>query len=223
MDRLLFNNCLDSVLTERYNQMIKLCNESYATWMSSCNGVTTVLNRKDVLLSISLNSFSPLSAWAHYENLGHDLPYWIESGVKKRVMLVSKDPFRRGRKQGDITLSSPFGMHSLDYRGNRIMTQVVGRLLQDEISVYLTDFYKLYGEQNGKPVSFSGYEQIFKDILLAEVSIYNPDEIIAVGRVAEAAITDMKKQLSVKTIKEIPHPNARIGNRVITMVKEIER
>lgn len=82
LDRLFFNNCLGSVLTGRYNQMIKLCYESYSAWMSSCKGVTTVLNRKDVLLSISLNSFSPLSTWTYYDNLGHDLPIGLSPELK---------------------------------------------------------------------------------------------------------------------------------------------
>ncbi len=52
-------------------------------------------------------------------NFGHDLPIWFkpscaESG--KRVMIISQDPLRDGDGPGGLYLSTPFGLHSKNYR-----------------------------------------------------------------------------------------------------------
>ena len=121
-------------------------------------------------------------------------------------MLVSQDPLRNKQNPGVITLSSPFGMHSMDYRGNRIMTQMVKMLLDNGYSVFLTDFNKLYGKNPNKPVDFSGMREYFIDILKSEICFWEPTKIIAVGRVAEVALKSI-----LGTIDYIPHPNARIS------------
>lgn len=221
LDRLLFNNSLGNILSGRYDQMIALCDAPYTGWKSFLGGVTIVPNRKDVLLSIPVNNFSLPSGWAQYDDLGHDLPFWIEKTGEKRVMLVSQDPLRRGQGPSLITLSSPFGMHSLDYRGNRIMTQVVGSLLQNGISVYLTDFRKLYGEQKGKPVDFSHLNSTFEHILTEEVALFDPCVIVSVGKVAEMALLRMSFPGRKKI--HVHHPNARFKDKVNSIVDEIKR
>lgn len=220
LDRLLFNNSLGNILSGRYDQMIALCDAPYTGWKSFLGGVTIVPNRKDVLLSIPVNNFSLPSGWAQYDDLGHDLPFWIEKTGEKRVMLVSQDPLRRGQGPSFITLSSPFGMHSIDYRGNRVMTQVVGRLLQDGISIYLTDFCKLYGKQNGKPADFSALNTVFENIIQEEVDFFKPCAVVSVGQVAKTALKNMSS-LRVKKL-HVPHPNARFKDKVKYMVSEIE-
>jgi hypothetical protein len=92
---------------------------------------------------------------SEYDPFGHDMPFWIEvnEGEKGRIMLVPQDPLRRLSCPENMTLSTPFGVHSLDYRGNRLVTQIVDSILNKGYSVYLTDFYKLYAIKNGVKMS----------------------------------------------------------------------
>lgn len=204
----LFRDNTNSVLEERYLQMISSVNCSYNKWGKKC-AQFTVLPTKDTLLEIPTCCFGGLQSCQSYHDLGHDLPYWIEVPKLKekgRIMLVSQDPLRNKQNPGVITLSSPFGMHSMDYRGNRIMTQMVKMLLDNGYSVFLTDFNKLYGKNPNKPVDFSGMREYFIDILKSEICFWEPTKIIAVGRVAEVALKSI-----LGTIDYIPHPNARIS------------
>ena len=205
----LFQDNPNNVLEKRYLQMISLVNDSHSNW-GPC-GQFNVLDTKDVLLEIPTNCFSGLQTCQNYNDLGHDLPYWIEVPKEKergRIMLASQDPLRKNQNPGFITLSSPFGMHSMDYRGNRIMTQMVKMLLDKGYSVYLTDFNKLYGKEQNKPVDFSGMREQFTDILRKEICFWNPTKIIAVGRVAEEALKAIKGVTCITGA--IPHPNARL-------------
>ena len=83
---------------------------------------------------------------------------------------------------------------------------MVKMLLDNGCSVYLTDYNKLYGKEQNKPVDFSGMREYFIDILKSEICFWEPTKIIAVGRVAEVALKSI-----LGTIDYIPHPNARIS------------
>ena len=215
----LFQDNPNNVLEERYKQMISLVDCSYNNWGNCAR--FNVLQTKDTLLEIPTNCFRGLQTCQNYNDLGHDLPYWIEVPKEKergRIMLVSQDPLRNNRGPGVITLSSPFGMHSLDYRGNRIMTQMVKMLLDNGYSVYLTDFNKLYGKNPNKPVDFSGMREDFIDILKSEICFWNPTKIIAVGRVAEEALKAIKGVTCITGA--MPHPNARLSK--VTKLNKLE-
>ena len=56
-------------------------------------------------------------------DFGHDLPVWVckkdasqLETLRYRVMLVAQDPRRKNDSAGALYLSSPFGLHSADYR-----------------------------------------------------------------------------------------------------------
>lgn len=209
LDSTLFGNSMGQVISERYKKMIACYDKSYGTDWYQPTG--TILQTKDVLLEVPIgnNTFlsSQLTKYGTVNNVGHDLPYWIATkGEKKKVMLISQDPLRKNQKDGFITMSSPFGMHSIDYRGNRLMTQLVGGLLRNGISVYLTDFHKLYAKQGDKAVNFKDLDSSFKEILEKEIKKFSPSIIIPVGKLAENAIANMSPG---GTIVPIPHPNAR--------------
>lgn len=208
----LFNNNPNCVLDDRYEQMRTLVNSPSPKW-GTCAGFTIVQHSKDTLLQLPTGCFPGLAACLQYSNLGHDLPYWIEvPNEKGRIMLVSQDPLRKKQCPGTITLSSPFGMHSIDYRGKRVMTQMVDSLLNNGYSVYLTDFNKLYGTYQNKPVVFNCMRQLFADILNREICFWEPTRIIAVGNVAKKALDQGVQAGIINTqgilIKKIPHPNA---------------
>ena len=207
----LLGNSMEQVILERYDRMINCCNDGHQhqDWAQQKGKV--LQTKKDVLLEVPIGNntslSSQLSNYGTVNNVGHDLPYWIAAEEEKnKVMLVSQDPLRNNQQDGSITISSPFGMHSIDYRGNRLMTQLVGGLLRNGISVYLTDFHKLYATQNNKAVNFKGLDSTFKEILEKEIKEFNPSMIIPVGKLAENAIANMSPG---GTIVPIPHPNAR--------------
>lgn len=211
----LFQDNPNNVLEERYKQMISLVNCSYDKWGQQC-AQFQVLGTKDTLLKIPTYCFRGLQTCQNYNHLGHDLPYWIEvpkDEERGRIMLVSQDPLRNNKLPGCITLSSPFGMHSIDYRGNRIMTQMVKMLLDNGYSVYLTDFNKLYAKVQNKPVDFSGMRKQFIGILMEEIDFWKPDKIIAVGKVSGNALQGVTINTGTY-IGTIPHPNARLSKDI---------
>ena len=85
--------------------------------------------------------------------VGHDLPVWM-CGPRpiegRRVMVVAQDPLRTGHGTGKLLLSTPFGLHSADYRDNDggLLMQLALQLMEDGCTLYFTDFMKIY---NRKP------------------------------------------------------------------------
>lgn len=184
----------------------------------------------DALLKVPLSDFSgKVIDFKGYFNLGHDLPFWIEpDNPKGRIMLVSQDPLRSGQKDTDIiTLSSPFGMHSKEYRycgHHKTFTSIVENIVDQGYSVYLTDSHKLYGTENSSDYK-SCISKLTTDIdmciLQEEINFFSPSIVFALGHQAEAALMDLH-QSGVY----IPHPTgARIktgkGNKVNFYVNQI--
>ena len=193
------------LLDARYDQMITHLNHDHTSWGQSC-ACSQILSSKDVLLKVPINVFpaqSALSSFSNRSDFGHDLPYWIEvdkSVEKGRIMLVSQDPRRKNQNPGVITLSTPFGMHSLDYRGNRLMTQLVEQLLNRGYSVYLTDYYKLYFKTSHRPIVMGNEMNIIRE----EIAFFNPTKIVTLGKVAGDALQPLQPG-----IIKLWHPNAR--------------
>jgi len=190
------------LLDARYDQMITHLNHNHTSWGPFC-ACSQIITSKDVLLEVPINVFPNLSSFSNSCDLGHDLPYWIEVNEKEkgRIMLVSQDPLRKNQNPGVITLSTPFGMHSLDYRGNRLMTQLVEQLLNCGYSVYLTDYHKLYFKTSHRPIVM-GNEM---DIINEEIAFFNPTKIVALGIVAGNALHALQP---TQPVKPLPHPNA---------------
>ena len=206
LDKSLFFQQLNGVLCERYKQMINLCNDPQNVWVNAKTYLgCSIVNQKDVLLKVGISNNPSLGHLQNYDNLGHDLPYWVETGNGPRIMLVSQDPLRNNQKSGFITLSSPFGIHSDDYRnsGNKLITRIVENHIKKNGSVYLTDFNKLYATDKQAKVKWS---VDFKAILSEEINFFRPDKIIAVGKLAANSLSNM----GVNPIP-IPHPNAPIN------------
>lgn len=86
--------------------------------------------------------------------------------------------------------------------------------------VYLTDFRKLYGTQNGKPADFNTFNQVFEHIIQKEMDFFKPCAVVSVGQVAKIALKNMLS-LGMKKL-HVPHPNARFKDKVNYMVSEIE-
>ena len=149
-----------NVLNERYEQMRSFYDKCY-NGVNKCAGYDIISGHdkkgndlNDALLKVPLSDFSgKVSGYKGYFNLGHDLPFWIEpDNPKGRIMLVSQDPLRAHQKAKDIiTLSTPFGMHSKEYRNyghHKTFTSIVENIVDKGYSVYLTDCHKLFGTKD---------------------------------------------------------------------------
>lgn len=214
LDRHLFGGALNQILISRYQQMIQNVNTPYGQWgnnnIPGCNIVngknSAGKNLKDVQLQVPLGMVPALVKYGTYFNLGHDLPFWIERDTDDKIMLVSQDPLRNSQARGVLTLSTPFGMHSIDYRGNKVYTQIIAGLLQGGCSVYLTDCHKLYATNkkdnpSRTPSIITGPNDA--QILKEEIEFFDPSKIVAIGKKAEQLLIGMGyKPLTV------PHPGA---------------
>lgn len=224
----------NQIMEKRYDQMRSCLNLSSLSWTNINLNNTIVPRTKDVLLRVDANQFNPsylFPSLLSMPNWGMDLPVWTDKPFlflkcngaldsnddsfdwcKKRIMIVAQDPLRRGLSGGALYLSSPFGLHSKDYRGNRLMTQIVNDLLLSKKSptVYLTDFNKFFVMNSSQSISLLGNLgaiHIFEDVLRAEIRLFNPDLVVAVGKSANQAICRLGISYKILTL---PHVNARL-------------
>ena len=219
LEKYLFGKNPNNVLQERYEQMRLRYKQGYQPG-DQCVGYNIIsgYDKKgrtlnDALLEVPVSDFSGAVNQFNNFNLGHDLPFWIEPDEPKgRIMLVSQDPLRAKQKQGIITLSTPFGMHSPAYRNyghHRTFTQIVESLVNMGYSVYLTDCRKLFGTNNITDHKSCIKNQVFDaDILREEIKFFSPCKVVALGRQAWKILKNELKQNPVY----VPHPTgARIN------------
>lgn len=191
----------------RYEQMMAHVFTPHQNWLPSPFPNTAVLRTRDVLFEVDNSYFSSVPSmnrlW-QYQNIGHDLPVWLDRPLddtypqypcdcfdsnKKRVMIVAQDPLRSNRKAGAITISSVFGMHSKDWRGNRITTQIFNELLRNDCCLYLTDFNKLFIESRETSLSHvNAFKNKFLTMLDQEIVLFKPDLIVTWGKQASGQL-----------------------------------
>lgn len=144
--------------------------------------------------------------------IASDLPTWFGAkNDKKRVMLVTQDPMPRSvkwySKCEDAICSSPFGLHNKTWRerknGGGRMWSLIKDVLSHNISVYLTDAYKLNLFSTTKSKSIDLHEQsaLFEKILSKEIAIVKPSLIVAFGKKAHTIVG----QLVPDTPLAVPH------------------
>ncbi len=219
LDRLLFGGALNQILVERYKQMSQNVDMPSGQWVNynipGCkivNGKNSAGNNlKDVQLQVPLGMIPSFGKFGELFNLGHDLPFWIERDLEdKRIMLISQDPLRNYQEGDVLTLSTPFGMHSIDYRGNKVYTQIVDGLLNKNCSVYLTDCHKLYAtkkkENPSRTPSVITCQNDAK-IIRKEIEFFKPSKIVAIGKKAEILL----KGMGYKKLLALPHPSATLA------------
>lgn len=193
------------VLEEWYKMMISLQNADNQVWLSSATLRHTSMEvgrKKDILLNCDKHLFAVNNVMTHlakkgYTHIGHDVPVWLTPDLigedifsTKRIMIISQDP-RRDLPGNGVLLSSPFGLHCQAYCKGQLETNIATRLLNKQkdgkgISLYFTDFYKLYAKDLANPKSIStkllnGYNVQFKSILDKEIELFQPDLIVTFG------------------------------------------
>ena len=206
------------VLKARYEQMqakfaktpcadygIPTCGEEAAPHL--CNVVQTT--KPDARLRVDKDLIHPtngsiLAKLFTKRCFGHDMPVWfrkrnVARSVKK-IMLISQDPKRTPYQDqiGAITLSTPFGVHSADYRRhtqNDMVSRFINYLGNSYGAVYLTDARKFYVETGevSRLVQTKGnsLREKFDESIRAEVSAFDPDLIVTFGNeVIDTRFTD---------------------------------
>jgi len=121
-------------------------------------------------------------------SLGVDLPVWFTKPESKRlkIFLLSMDPLRTTDENinGKASLNSPFSIHQK--KGNNYFNSI--EKLAQTFDLYVTDVYKLFyrDSDNLKSVSNENPEfialSIHLEILKAELSMFQPDFILCLGK-----------------------------------------
>ena len=189
------------LLKARYDQMGELfraANYNDERWNLNefeCVNCATA-NKKDARLKVTRNKInsnnSSVTRLFGHDNFGHDMPVWLSytNAPKnaKCVMIISQDPKRDGDVGGNIYLSTPFGLHSKDWRnGNAQVRRIAHILMTNGYCVYLTDSMKFYaGDGNVVRQSIEendrdGYKSVFSRVLNAEIEKVDPKVIIKLG------------------------------------------
>lgn len=167
-----------------------------------------------------------------YPCVGHDLPVWlVRKGQENppRVMILSQDPLRKGLGRGKLTISSPWALHSPEYRqkiSHDLVFKVFEALLADGVEIYLTDYRKIFlprpshtrcckaciGKLSAnvptpRRVS-SGFDEVYQKLVKEECSLFQPEMIVAFGSQAKTLFRKMEnlsESQSVQYLERI-HP-----------------
>lgn len=134
-----------------------------------------------------------------YISAGHDLPIWLSNNddlldVNCKVMIIGRDSGRQPRDmhgmkavQDQITIYSPFGMHSRYHRRLTIAIPTIVNSLFDsavkcdkKLSVYITDFYKF---RKAEPAKIDSQNiSTYQAALMDEINLYKPHLILLLGK-----------------------------------------
>lgn len=232
---------LEAILKARYEQMKRNfrdvpyvnygCPQCDASTLKYLRNMTNP-NKPDARLGVDseiINSGVPeIQGLFSQPKLGHDLPVWlrISSPQKqvKKIMIISEDPKREDGERGELSLSTPFGIHCATYRNrtrNDLAFRMVEHLLASYGIVYITDARKLYAGEDGRyiktRVKKDGYFRYWFDHILDDVELIKPDLIVTLGNdVVDATYTNSvlsnahfpKDGIEVQTVSKVGgHPN----------------
>lgn len=170
---------------------------------------------------------------------GHDLPVWRNDPdqAKIKIMVITQDPRRSAVEMTAngmdttsdwISISTPFGLHSLTYRShkNKGLVHYLFNDLQvelknykynpEDLSIYYTDIYKFRGvasaknSNDAKDVKDNLNIKIYIDVLKCEIEAFKPNVILMMGKEAQNAWDKISNDLNtdIQTLRT-PHPNAR--------------
>ena len=191
------------LLKARYDQMSQLFRNAHyddQLWnldepFSDCKNKPDPTKRDARLVvprSRLVNAPQNVTRLFDYDNFGHDMPVWLSYTPPhkntKCVMIISQDPKRDNDVHENIYLSTPFGLHSKDWRqGNAQVKRIAHILMENGYCVYLTDSMKFYAgdgnvvRQSIKENDRDGYKNTFSCVLNAEIKKVDPKVIIKLG------------------------------------------
>ena len=161
--------------------------------------------------------------------IGLDLPTWfnIRDGHPV-IMLVTQDPLRSAEWYGDkvsdnylctdAVVSSPFGLHDAEHRGNgnggKRMWLLVKELIGKGYGVYLTDCrkYFVYSHKESDRYTTDKKTTLYKAILHKEIDLVEPQKIVALGADARSYCGS----IGIETFPErsLPHFSGAAGKQI---------
>ncbi|MBD5367928.1 MAG: hypothetical protein HDR83_01530 [Bacteroides sp.] len=165
--------------------------EPFAPEGRGCYSDTTA-----VPISISHPDFVDLTTRSEKRGaIGLDFPTWFyKSPGAPFIMIVAQDPLRSAKWYGecnDAVVSSPFGLQDAHHRengnGGKRMWLLVQKLLERGYNVYLTDCRKffVYNHAESDKYTTSGKMEIYRNVLMEEIEIINPELIVTLGHRAD--------------------------------------
>lgn len=181
------------LLKERYLQMREGYDFSYKQWqelftedLKPFRGYT---DTTAVTMQIRHQLFKQDFERIGKGSIGLDLPTWFNiEEYKPRVMLIFQDPLRSKSYQDcrDAVLSSPFGLHDATHRnranGGKMANELVKRLTDSGLGVYLTDSHKYFISDHKTSDAYSlVFEETYTKILEKEISIVKPAILVLFG------------------------------------------
>lgn len=164
--------------------------------------------------------------------VGHDLPAWfnLNHSTKGRIMIVAQDPLRNPKWYADCedaVCSSPFGLHSIEWRkngrGGKRLYLLISRLVGSGYGIYLTDLMKFYVKaENEKALSPTpSILEVYADILRKEIEIVKPSAIVVLGKRAVKGLEMLNiKSTDGMMIIPMPHFSGNAQRAINTFFKK---
>lgn len=212
-------------LRQRYKQMKKCYDSSYAEWqkefstdLKPFNGYTDTTSVCIPILHPSFKQeFKDIAKGA----IGLDLPVWFNMQTNNfRIMFIAQDPLRNPKwyeECHDIVISSPFGLHDATHRkkgnGGKLMNSITEELVKRGVAIYLTDAnkYFLHDKRTSK-IYTEKKIRIYADILQKEINLVNPNLCVCLGKKSKNILD--KCTVNVKTIV-LPHLSGTARGAII--------
>lgn len=217
-------------IEDRYDQMRKCYNYSYAEWQSAFTDELKPFGGYDNTTTVTIpigksklrHDIKALNRGA----IGVDLPTWFNMQENnKHIMIIAQDPLRSIKRYGECTdavLSSPFGQHDSTHRqwpnGGKMMHLLLGELLDKGYGIYLTDANKLFIYDHKTTDKFStNHLNSYTEIIRQEIDLVKPCTIVCLGRRAER----MCIKMGLIGILPMPHLSGRARWAMLKKFKEL--
>lgn len=191
------------LLKERYMQMRGGYNFSYAEWQSlfteNLKPFRGYTDTTAVTMPIKHELFKQDFERIGKGSIGLDLPTWFNiEEDKPRIMLIFQDPLRSKWYQDcqDVVLSSPFGLHDAKHRslagGGKMANELVKRLTDSGLGVYLTDSLKyfIYDHKTSDKYADTRKNK-YVEVLKKEIEIVKPTLCVCLGNRAGSIMYDV--------------------------------
>jgi hypothetical protein len=206
--------------------------EWYQTIINSFNANTadsySGFHYADKFYSIPFSTESARQNWAAASLIGIDLPVEVTNGKKdqKRAVIIGIDPLRKRKdfpesvSKQKIIIGSPYALHSSFYRNEEARTkiyfEVIQELLEQNLSVYVTDLHKLWMNNDVYERSKYSLHQEFalsNTLLSRELEIISPSKIILFGSYVYNYTKPLIKYLGyTDRVIRLPHPSGANRN-----------
>lgn len=194
----IFGESLRREIENRYNDMRNNFNLSYDEWQDCFTTKGKPFRGYDDTTSICIpTNKTHLPELQYFNRIGFDLPTWSNINTHKpTVMFVAQDPLRSDSycECNEIVISSPFGVQDATHRSSRhgeVYFSIFSEIVEKGYGIYLTDTKKFFLKGDNSISYTKKQAQIYDEILRQEIEIVKPKIIVAFGKQAQRAITEI--------------------------------